>query len=61
MTLYNKANLSRQRGFSMLFALIPMISLYIILIIALVVVAQKKNSASGHAREHAGSFRFYTR
>ena len=44
----------------MLFALISMISLYIILIIALV-VAQKKNSASGHAREHAGSFRFYTR
>ena len=42
----------------MLFALISMISLYIILIIALVVVAQKKNSASGHAREHAGSFRF---
>ena len=40
----------------MLFALISMISLYIILIIAL-----KKNSASGHAREHAGSFRFYTR
>ena len=45
----------------MLFALISMISLYIILIIALVVVTQKKNSASGHAREHAGSFRFYTR
>ena len=42
MTLYNKANLSRQRGFSMLFALISMISLYIILIIALVVVAQKE-------------------
>lgn len=42
----------------MLFALISMISLYIILIIALVVVAQKKNSASGHAREARWEFSF---